>query len=94
MAGPSLSAAYACLKMNRDKIAMNSFEFDVMVKRIIDLRQFGLAEPMRILLRKQAEQLLKDGLITQEEYDFLVRMSKDDNLLPPPKNDRKIDYEP
>ncbi|WP_313416956.1 hypothetical protein [Pseudomonas oryzihabitans] len=73
---------------------MNSFEFDVMVKRIIDLRQFGLAEPMRLLLRKQAEQLLKDGLITQEEYDFLVRMSKDDNLLPPPKNDRTIDYEP
>lgn len=73
---------------------MGSFEFQELVKKIISLRQLRLSEPMRKLLRVEVRQLLKDGWITQEEYDFLMRMIDDDNLLPPPDNKPKIDYEP
>lgn len=69
---------------------MESKEYRKLINEILRHRKIGWTEMSRVLVRLLVKAALENSEITQEEYDYLIKMLDDDNV-PPPPDDKPTD---
>ncbi|MCF5197128.1 hypothetical protein [Pseudomonas syringae] len=73
---------------------MGTPEFRRLVREILKFRKSGWTDLSKDLIRLLAENALKNGQISQEEYDKLMAMLANNSEPPPPGYDRSNKSQP
>lgn len=63
---------------------MATSEFKILVGEILKARKNGWSKLSKDVIRFKAREALESGVITQEEYDHIIKMLEEVSAPPPP----------